>query len=175
MHNRHSLLVLGGARSGKSLYAEERCLRDVGRKLYLATAEARDDEMARRIQQHQDRRGDDWDSLEEPLELVSALESNARTGCTILVDCLTLWISNLMMHERDVAQEVAKLSDVLPTLAGNTVLVSNEVGLGIVPDNALARAFRDEAGLANQIIAGVCDEVVFMAAGLPLWLKGGRG
>ena len=174
MHDRHSLLVLGGARSGKSVFAEERCACEPGEKIYLATAQAHDEEMQMRIQQHQERRGDDWALLEEPLELVGALEGNAATGRTILVDCITLWISNLMMNDGDVAGEVGKLSDLLPTLAGNVVLVTNEVGLGIVPDNALARAFRDEAGLANQMLADMCDEVVFMAAGLPLWLKGRR-
>ena len=153
METRHSLLVLGGARSGKSSYAEERCIRKLGKTLYLATAEAHDDEMRARISQHQERRGADWRLSEEPLDVVGALEANAAVGQAILVDCLTLWISNLMMAQRDVADEVARLADVLPTLAGTTVIVSNEVGLGIVPDNALARAFRDEAGLANQIIA----------------------
>ena len=174
MHDRHSLLVFSGARSGKSVFAEERCSAEVGEKIYLATAQAYDEEMQSRIQQHQDRRGDDWKLLEEPLELVAALEGNAAAGRTILVDCVTLWLSNLMMKDGDVAGEVARLSDILPTLAGNVVLVTNEVGLGIVPDNALARAFRDEAGLANQMLADTCDEVVFMAAGLPMWLKGQR-
>ena len=174
MHDRHSLLVLGGARSGKSVFAEERCSAENGKKIYLATAQAHDDEMQSRIQQHQERRGTDWRLLEEPLELVGALEGNAAAGHTILVDCITLWMSNLMMNDGDVAGEVARLADIVPTLAGNIVLVTNEVGLGIVPDNALARAFRDEAGLANQMLADTCDEVVFMAAGLPMWLKGRR-
>ncbi len=174
MESRHSLLVLGGARSGKSTYAEDRCSRESGGNLYLATAEAQDDEMRARISLHQQRRGGDWQLREEPLDVVRVLEASATSGQAILVDCLTLWISNLMMAERDVAGAVARLADVLPTLAGTTVIVSNEVGSGIVPDNALARAFRDETGLANQIIAGVCDEVVLMAAGLPMWLKGGN-
>ncbi len=174
MHDRHTLLVLGGARSGKSLYAEERCGAEPGEKIYVATAQAHDDEMQARIQQHQERRGSGWLLLEEPLELVAALEGNAAAGRTILVDCITLWVSNLMLSNRDVAGQVAQLSDLLPSLAGNLVLVTNEVGLGIVPDNALARAFRDEAGLANQILADMCDEVVFMTAGLPMWLKGRR-
>lgn len=174
MYDRHSVLVLGGARSGKSLFAEERCAAETGDKIYLATAQAHDDEMQARIQQHQDRRGSDWLLLEEPIELVAALESNAASDRTILVDCITLWISNLMLDSKDVAGQVARLSDLIPSLAGNLMFVSNEVGLGIVPDNALGRAFRDEAGLANQILADVCDEVVFMAAGLPMWLKGQR-
>ena len=174
MFDRHSLLVLGGARSGKSVYAEDRCAAEPGEKIYLATAQAHDEEMRSRIELHQERRAGDWSLVEEPLMLVEALESNAAAGRTILVDCITLWISNLMMNDGDVAQQVDKLSDMLPTLAGTVVLVTNEVGLGIVPDNALARAFRDEAGLANQILADTCDEVVFMAAGLPLWLKGRR-
>ena len=174
MHDRHSLLVLGGARSGKSTYAEDRCAAELGQKVYLATAQAHDEEMQSRIELHQERRGDDWLLLEEPLQLIEALEGNAAPDKTILVDCITLWISNLMMSDGDIAGEVERLSDILPTLAGNVALVTNEVGLGIVPDNALARAFRDEAGLANQILADTCDEVVFMAAGLPLWLKGRR-
>ena len=174
MHDRHSLLVLGGARSGKSVFAEDRAAAEPGKKIYLATGQAFDDEMQARIQLHQERRGEDWSLLEEPLELIGALEGNAAAGHTILVDCITLWISNLMMNERDIAAEVARLSDILPTLAGTVILVSNEVGLGIVPDNAMARVFRDEAGLANQILADTCDEVVFTAAGLPMWLKGRR-
>ena len=112
--------------------------------------------------------------IEEPLELLAELERNAATDRTKLVDCITLWVSNLMLGTRDVATHVAQLGDLVPSVAGNVVFVSNEVGLGIVPDNALGRAFRDEAGLANQILADACTEVVFMAAGLPLWLKGRR-
>lgn len=174
MYDRHSILVFGGARSGKSRYAEERCAAEPGGKIYLATAEAGDEEMQARIRLHQERRGAEWLLLEEPLELVAALESNAAAGHTILVDCITLWLSNLMHAGHDVAGEVGKLGDLLPSLAGTTVLVSNEVGLGIVPDNALARAFRDEAGLANQLLADMCNEVVFTVAGLPMWLKGRR-
>ena len=174
MYGRHSLLVLGGARSGKSLYAEDRCSTEPGEKIYLATAQAHDEEMRLRIRQHQERRGSEWQLIEEPLELLAELERNAATDRTILVDCITLWVSNLMLGNRDVATHVAQLGDLVPSVAGNVVFVSNEVGLGIVPDSALGRAFRDEAGLANQILADACTEVVFMTAGLPLWLKGRR-
>ena len=127
MEARRSLLVLGGARSGKSSYAEERCIREPGKNLYLATAEAHDDEMRARISQHQARRGNDWQLREEPLDVVSVLETNAVVGQAILVDCLTLWISNLMMAQSDVAGEVARLADVLPTLAGTTVTIEYQV------------------------------------------------
>lgn len=165
-------LVLGGARSGKSRYAEA-LLRDAGGGTYLATAQALDDEMAARIARHRTERGDGWTTIEEPLELADALERGARAGRPILVDCLTLWLSNLMGAGRPAEPEAARLITVLKTLPVPVVFVSNEVGLGIVPGNALARAFRDEAGRLNQAVAGAAERVVFMAAGLTLVLKGG--
>jgi adenosylcobinamide kinase / adenosylcobinamide-phosphate guanylyltransferase len=165
-------LVLGGARSGKSRYAET-LVRDAGGGVYLATAQALDAEMAARIARHRAERGDGWTTVEEPLELAAALERGARGGRPILVDCLTLWLSNLMGAERAAAQEIARLLAALKTLPVPVVLVSNEVGLGIVPDNALARVFRDEAGRLNQAAAAAADRVVFLAAGLPLVLKDG--
>jgi adenosylcobinamide kinase/adenosylcobinamide-phosphate guanylyltransferase len=163
-------LVLGGARSGKSGLAEG-LLSGEARRTYLATAEAGDAEMAARIADHRARRGPGWTTLEEPLELVPALARATAGGGAVLVDCLTLWLGNLLGAGRDAAAEGDRLVAALPGLAGPVVLVSNEVGLGIVPDNALARAFRDEAGRLHQAIAAVAQRVLFVAAGLPLILK----
>ncbi len=163
-------LVLGGARSGKSAYAEG--LLAHGRALYLATGQAFDDEMADRIRLHRDRRGPHWQTMEEPLDLAGALDRVLDPERPVLVDCLTLWISNLMHAERDVEAETGRLCEVLAAPRGTVVLVSNEVGLGLVPDNRLARAFRDHQGRVNQRVAQTCSRVVFVAAGLPLFLKG---
>jgi adenosylcobinamide kinase/adenosylcobinamide-phosphate guanylyltransferase len=165
-------LVLGGARSGKSRHAEM-LIEAHGRGLYLATAEPGDAEMAERIAQHRARRGASWTTREEPLELAAALIRDARADRPILVDCLTLWLSNLMLAGRDLDGATHGLVDALGVLAGPVVLVSNEVGLGIVPDSALARRFRDAAGRLNQAVAGVCQQVVLVTAGLPLILKQG--
>ena len=165
-------LVLGGARSGKSRYAET-LVREAGGGVYLATAQALDAEMGARIARHRADRGAGWTTIEEPLELGAALVRCAREGRPILVDCLTLWLSNLMGAERSIEGETARLLAALKNLPVPAVLVSNEVGLGIVPDNALARAFRDEAGRLNQAVAAAADRVVFLAAGLPLFLKAG--
>jgi adenosylcobinamide kinase/adenosylcobinamide-phosphate guanylyltransferase len=170
----HALtLVLGGARSGKSaeaerLIAEAACERRT-RPLYIATAEARDVEMVQRIGLHRMRRGAAWDTLEEPRDLAGALAANAAR--VILVDCLTLWLSNVMLAGGDIATERARLIEQLQAMRGPVAVIANEVGLGIVPDNALARAFRDEAGLLNQAVAVIAGKVVFMAAGLPLVMK----
>ena len=168
-------LVLGGARSGKSALAEELVLAEGAEKLYLATAEVRDAEMAERVARHRARRGAGWSTLEEPLDLTAALKREAAPGRVILVDCLTLWLSNLLLAERDLEAAEAELCAALKDLSGPLVLVSNEVGLGIVPENALARRFRDAAGRLNQSVAAVADLVVFTAAGLPLVLKGPSG
>jgi adenosylcobinamide kinase/adenosylcobinamide-phosphate guanylyltransferase len=165
------VLVLGGARSGKSRHAEDVVSASGLKRIYIATAETRDGEMVERVRLHQVRRGEGWRTVEEPLALVDCLMREASPAHAILVDCLTLWISNLMFAEADVEAAVAELAAALPSLQGTVCLVSNEVGLGIVPDNALARRFRDFAGLANQRLAAVCDEVVFVAAGLPLRLR----
>jgi adenosylcobinamide kinase/adenosylcobinamide-phosphate guanylyltransferase len=161
-------LVLGGARSGKSAYAE----RLIGaRGLYLATSEAGDAEMAERIRKHRERRGPGWETVEEPLDVAAALARNASADRPILVDCLTLWLSNLIATDRDVEAETRALTDRLSGLPMPVVLVSNELGLGIVPATPLGRAFRDHAGRLNQHIAAAADCVVFVAAGLPLTLK----
>lgn len=162
-------LVLGGTRSGKSAYAEG--LLAGGPALYLATGQPGDAEMAERIRRHRERRGPAWATVEEPLELAAALDRHARPERPVLVDCLTLWLSNLLLAGRDLDAARAGLVQALPGLAGPVVLVSNEVGLGIVPDNALARRFRDEAGRLHQEVAAIARRVVFVSAGLPLMLK----
>lgn len=164
------ILITGGARSGKSTRAETRAKAFPGRPVYIATAEALDAEMEARIAKHRARRGTDWVEREVPLDLVSALVATDGGGAR-LVDCLTLWLSNLMHAERDWESEVNELADALPQLKSPVVLVTNEVGLGIVPDNALARSFRDAAGIMNQTIAAAADEVEFVVAGLPMKLK----
>ena len=166
-----STLVLGGARSGKSAYAERMILEAAPTALYLATGSAGDAEMAERIRQHQARRGPAWTTFEVPLDLSGALADLARPEMPILVDCLTLWLSNLMAAGADIGAETGRLTALLPLLPGPVVLVANEVGLGIVPDNPLARAFRDHAGRLNQAVAAAVDTVIFIAAGLPLQLK----
>jgi adenosylcobinamide kinase / adenosylcobinamide-phosphate guanylyltransferase len=164
-------LVLGGARSGKSTCAERLLTAVPGPWAYVATAEPLDDEMRDRINAHKVRRGDGWVDYETPLDLAAALAGNAA-GQPCLVDCLTLWLSNLMLGGRQIPDETDTLIAALSKRTAPCILVSNEVGLGIVPDNALARAFRDEAGRLNQRIAAVADRVIFVAAGLPLTLKG---
>jgi adenosylcobinamide kinase/adenosylcobinamide-phosphate guanylyltransferase len=169
---RRITLVLGGARSGKSAYAESLAVRHKGPKLYIATAQAFDDEMQARIEQHRRQRsGAGWETVEAPFDLAGILRDCAGGGRFILIDCVTIWIGNLMHKQLAVAPYVDKLCSVLTAMQGTIVIVSNETGLGIVPDNAMARSFRDEAGRANQAIAKIADDVVFVAAGLPLRLK----
>ena len=164
-------LVLGGARSGKSAFAEK-MIGDSGlTPIYLATATADDDEMRNRIVHHRTQRGDGWITVEEPLALVDALTREATHGRAVLVDCLTLWLSNLMFAERDPDVEARRLTRFLGVAKYPVVLVSNEVGLGLVPETPLGRNFRDAQGRLNQIIAANVPNVVFIAAGLPLWLK----
>ncbi|MGX1351731.1 adenosylcobinamide kinase/adenosylcobinamide-phosphate guanylyltransferase [Bradyrhizobium elkanii] len=164
------ILITGGARSGKSRRAELRARSFPGQPVYIATAEALDAEMDERIAKHRARRGSDWIEREVPLDLVEVL-SETDGGGARLVDCLTLWLSNLLHAGHDWSQEVTRLADALSRQHGPVVLVTNEVGLGIVPDNAMARTFRDAAGIMNQTIAGIADEVEFVVAGLPMKLK----
>lgn len=165
-------LVLGGARSGKSDFAE-RLINESGLEaVYIATGRSFDREMEVRIGEHQARRGPAWRTIEEPLALVETLAAQALEGRALLVDCLTLWVTNLMMENRCVADESSRLADCLSTLSAMVVFVSNEVGLGIVPENRMAREFRDHAGRLHQMIAAQADEVYFIAAGLPLKMKG---
>ena len=179
-------LILGGARSGKSLFAERRAADSGLHVVYLATAEARDDEMKRRIAHHRERRPSGWSTVEEPLHLAATLRETAAAGTCIIVECLTLWLSNLLFRGSGAAQaeagltfdcplfndETAGLIAALPQLPGTVILVSNEVGWGIVPMHPVSRIFADEQGRLNQRVAAVCDQVTLVAAGLPLKLKG---
>jgi adenosylcobinamide kinase / adenosylcobinamide-phosphate guanylyltransferase len=164
------ILVLGGARSGKSRYAEGLITALPPPWTYIATAEAGDDEMAARIAGHRARRGAHWHTVEAPRGLVQAL--SACGAQPVLVDCLTLWLSNLMLAETDVDAETARLEQVLAAANGPRVLVANEVGSGIVPGTALGRRFRDQQGILNQRIAARAERVILTVAGLPLALKG---
>jgi len=171
-------LILGGARSGKSGYALELARKFPAPRLFLATAEAGDEEMAARIAQHQLERGEGWDTWEAPLNLAEAI-TQAQGSCeVILADCLTLWLSNQLLRAGD-PDELKKLClevvEALRETATPTILVSNEVGLGIVPENPLARQFRDWAGWFHRQLAAAADLVVLMVAGLPLILKSGHG
>jgi adenosylcobinamide kinase / adenosylcobinamide-phosphate guanylyltransferase len=164
-------LVLGGARSGKSRYAESVVIATPPPWIYLATGEPRDADMAERIAHHRERRGAGWRTVEEPHDLEGAIDA-APAGAAVLVDCLTLWLTNRMLAEADMEAETARLEAALARRDGLTVLVSNEVGSGIVPDNALARRFADLQGRLNQRIATRADRVVLVVAGLPLIVKG---
>ncbi|WP_271894558.1 bifunctional adenosylcobinamide kinase/adenosylcobinamide-phosphate guanylyltransferase [Candidatus Phyllobacterium onerii] len=169
---RRTTFVLGGARSGKSSFAEGLIETSGMDAVYLATGGAWDDEMSERIAQHKQRRGGSWTTIEEPLDLVSVLQRECIGNRAVLVDCLTLWLTNLMMSEKDIETETARLVAALRELEGAVVLVSNEVGLGIVPENRMARDFRDHAGRLHQAVAGAAAQVYFVAAGLPLKMKG---
>ena len=170
------ILVTGGARSGKSRYAEERAKQLGERLLYLATAEAEDEEMLQRITAHKKRRDQRWTTVEEPMELTAALLGQRGKADCVLVDCLTLWLSNLLRRrdEKSATAKVEELIETLPQLSFHVVFVTNEVGWAIVPDNPLARAFRDLSGWANQRVAQVADEVILMIAGIPLIAKKGK-
>ncbi len=171
-----SFLILGGAKSGKSDLALALAESLGGRPVFLATARAGDPEMAQRIARHQARRGPAWQTVEEPLDLVPALEKHDALDAVLLVDCLTLWLSNLLAGEAmtpdQAAGRVEALAALIPRLSADLILVANEVGLGIVPHNPLARAFRDLAGSCNQRLAQAAATVVLVTAGLPLALKG---
>ena len=164
------LLVLGGARSGKSRLAEAQCEALPGTITYIATAQAFDTEMRERIATHRNRRSTRWRTVEAPIDLPAAIRDAQQSG-PILVDCLTLWLSNLLLAEKDIGRWREELIAAIDGCAVPIALVSNEVGLSIVPENALARRFRDEAGLLNQHVAAACDTVLFVAAGLPMTLK----
>ena len=171
-----SIFILGGAKSGKSGYALAAAESLAPRRVFVATAQAYDSEMRERIARHQEERGPSWRTVEEPLDISGVLRRESRPGQVIVVDCLTLWLSNLMTQEAvDKAQLPARfqgLAAAVEACAAPVILVANEVGLGIVPENALARAYRDQAGALNQLMAKTAGRVVFVAAGLPLMLKG---
>jgi len=167
-------LILGGARSGKSRRAE--CITKSldQRPIYVATAPLidHDHEWLARIEKHRRDRGDVWQLLEEELELSLVLQEHAVSGRAVLIDCMTLWLSNLMYAGRDIEHEIELLAELLPQLSGHVIMVANEVGMGLVPENAEGRAFRDAQGRLNQRLAAIADHVEFVAAGLPLRLKG---
>jgi len=169
------VLILGGARSGKSHYAEV-CAKESGLDvIYVATAQALDVEMQQRIQHHQQQRPQHWRLIEEPLDLVSVLKDNASSSSCILVDCLTLWLSNQLCSEEHKIQfenNIDSLINLLPELSGNIIFVSNEVSMGIIPMGEMNRKFVDEAGRLHQRLAAVCDKVTLMVAGIPSHIKG---
>jgi len=167
-----TVFILGGARSGKSARAQALADAGAARRVFIATAEAMDAEMAKRIARHRTARGAGWTTVEAPLDLVGALSDHMAVDAACLVDCLTLWLSNLMHHDRHVEDETASLCDLLARARGRVILVSNEVGMGLVPETPLGRRFRDAQGRLNQRVAAACRRVEFVAAGLPLTLKG---
>jgi adenosylcobinamide kinase/adenosylcobinamide-phosphate guanylyltransferase len=170
-----STLVLGGASSGKSTYAEDLALQLPGAPVYIATAQGFDEEMIDKIAAHRRRRGDAWTTVEEPYDLPAAIVERGAADTVLLVDCLTLWLTNIMTVERDIADETDALIDAIARVQGRIVLVSNELGLGLVPGDELSRHFRNLHGTLNQSVAASVDRAVFVAAGLPLVLKGASG
>lgn len=164
-------LVIGGATSGKSKFAENLVFRSQLPRIYIATAQAFDDEMRQKISAHKDMRGPDWITKEAPLDLAKAL-ADCPEDHIVLVDCLTMWLSNLILAEYDIDTEVNRLLTTCKARTGAVIFVTNEVGHGIVPDNALARKFRNAQGRLNQDIAQLCDRVTLVVAGLPMNLKG---
>ncbi|MBF0443963.1 MAG: bifunctional adenosylcobinamide kinase/adenosylcobinamide-phosphate guanylyltransferase [Magnetococcales bacterium] len=168
-------LILGGARSGKSSLAEDLAKKTGLDVTYVATAQARDAEMQTRILQHKKRRPSHWQLVEEQLKLSSALATHAKDGRLLLVDCLTLWLSNILLQpdwQQLWEKEKRDLLEIIPTLASPIILVANETGLGIVPMGELSRNFVDESGWLHQDLAKICDRVIFTVAGLPMVLKG---
>jgi len=171
------IFVTGGAKSGKSSFVLSETAKHEGKKAFIATAEALDEEMKNRIEKHKGERGEGWDTYEEPLRVTEVIKNIEGKYGAIVVDCLTLWLSNLMHANLDITSEIEKIIEVLrnsklQTTNSNLFLISNEVGAGIVPENKLAREFRDLAGTMNQKVAGVSDEVFMVVAGIPVKIKG---
>ena len=170
------VLVTGGARSGKSNFALKLAEKLEGKRLFLATAEALDEEMGQRIQRHRKQRGNRWDTLEEPIYLGRALRPMLGLYKTIVVDCLTLWMSNLLGKYHDHDEKIVEIIDdffsCLSEFEGTVIVISNEVGMGIVPDNKLARIYRDQLGLLNQRMAERAEKVYVLFSGIPLEVKG---
>jgi adenosylcobinamide kinase/adenosylcobinamide-phosphate guanylyltransferase len=167
----HITLVLGGTRSGKSNFAQSLAEESNRQLVYIATAEAFDEEMSDRIARHKQDRGSRWTTVEEPLDIAAVITAHSNQETTLLIDCLTIWLSNVMLAGQDVAAAVDGLAQALSRASASIVLVSNEVGSGIVPESTLGRQFRDEAGWMNQRIAAAAEDVALITAGLPLWLK----
>jgi adenosylcobinamide kinase/adenosylcobinamide-phosphate guanylyltransferase len=170
------ILILGGVRSGKSHYAQQLASDDGGSVLFLATAEAGDDEMKRRISKHKSSRPASWTTIEEPLDITSALKSKSATADVVLIDCITVWLSNLLLREngateKEMLAEIDKLLKAYKQGKASYIIVSGEVGMGIVPEYPLGRVFRDFLGLANQRLAVKADRVVLMVAGIPVDVK----
>ena len=169
------IFITGGCRSGKSRYALDYANRHFSKKLFLATSEALDEEMAQRIENHKKVRGPEWQTIEEPVEIVNKIKEHGGDGKIILIDCLTLWLYNLLMRWGDdskILNETDKLINVIKQNPASFILVSNEVGLGIVPADPLSRRYRDLLGTMNQRIAEALNTVIFMVSGIPLFLKG---
>jgi adenosylcobinamide kinase/adenosylcobinamide-phosphate guanylyltransferase len=168
------IFITGGARSGKSSFALNEASKLKGQKAYIATAEALDDEMKLRIEKHKRDRGSDWDAYEEPLNISALLSKIGNKYDAVVLDCLTLWLSNIMHKTESPEEEIKGLTDALQSSEKSLVIyiVSNEIGMGIVPDNELAREFRDLAGFLNQEIAGLADEVYLVTSGIPIKIKG---
>ena len=167
-------LILGGARSGKSHYAEQRAKDSGLNVIYIATAQALDSEMQQRIEKHQEQRPSHWQLIEEPIHLVSALKENANNQTCILVDCLTLWLSNQLCseeHKAKLLENIQSLVDTVSKLDGRIIFVSNEVSMGVIPMGEISRQFVDEAGRLHQRLAAVCDNVTLMVAGIPSQIK----
>ena len=173
------ILIVGGARAGKSSYALQ-CAEDAVsekgmsgvERVFVATAQRSDGEMSARIDRHQSERDAGWRTVEEPLEICDVIAEECNRKSVVVVDCLTLWLNNLMLHDRDVDAEVERLASCISEVDGDLIIVSNELGLGLVPDTVLGRVYRDAHGVMNRVVAEKCDRVVFMVAGLPMVLKG---
>ena len=172
----HKIFVIGGCRSGKSNHALELAEKmAAGEKIFIATCIPQDGEMRQRVAKHQQNRSQSWKTIEAPLHLPQAIMDNARAESVVLVDCLTLWINNLLMENEiapDVEDQISKLVQALQSADGAVVMVSNEVGTGIVPENKLARVYRDLVGSVNQAVARQVDKVVWVVAGIPVTIKG---
>ncbi|MEW5949614.1 MAG: bifunctional adenosylcobinamide kinase/adenosylcobinamide-phosphate guanylyltransferase [Thermodesulfobacteriota bacterium] len=168
------ILVTGGCRSGKSRFALDYANRHFTNRLYLATGQALDEEMKERIRNHRKERGQDWRTVEEPLNIAGAIEKEAAKAGVILIDCVTLWVSNMLlqnMPEKEIMHSTGSLAERIQKFPCSFVLVTNEVGAGIVPENRLARRFRDLSGIANQKLAACADEVYWLVAGIPVKVK----
>ncbi len=169
------IFITGGCRSGKSRYALQYANRHFSKKLFLATCEVLDEEMARRVENHKKVRGPEWTTIEEPVDIIKKIREYGRDGEVILIDCLTLWLYNLLMkwdNDLRVIDETEKLIDNVKQSPTSIILVSNEVGMGIVPADPLSRRYRDLLGMMNQRIAEALDTVIFMVSGIPIFLKG---